>query len=80
MHSIAGVVRLILHLARVSIDALVPWLGRSSAGALNHKFCAIDCIDRISSFFPNLLFKSNTSINASFSSKNLENKENTKRK
>jgi hypothetical protein len=38
---------------------LVPWLGSSSTSALDHKFGVIDCTDRISSFFPNLLFKPN---------------------
>jgi hypothetical protein len=32
----------------MSSDALIPWLGRLSAGALNHMFGEIDRTDKIS--------------------------------
>jgi hypothetical protein len=62
MRQITGVVHSILFLARVSTDALVPWLGCLSASALNRT-------NKISILFPNLFFKPDTSRNASFLSK-----------
>ena len=67
-------------LARTSAGALVPWLGRSSASALGRKSLAIDRSGRNSNFFPSLLFKFDISINAFFSSNDLQNTKKHKKK
>jgi hypothetical protein len=54
MRQIAGVVHSILFLARVSTDALVPWLGCLSASALN-RTNRISIFSQICSLSPILL-------------------------